>query len=103
MSGIVPLPKSHTQRQPNGPSVGLYGRSDRGPSQRSQLRVDGFDSGPLPGHVDPIVLGPPLHACTSFTAPIAPSCTHSTVSRCPSLERPKLPIWVATPVSFVTR
>ena len=45
----------------------------------------------------------PLQACTSRTAPIAPSLSHSTVWRCPSPERPWLPICVATPVSFATR
>ena len=45
----------------------------------------------------------PLHACTSPTAPIAPSAIHSAVRRCPSPERPWLPIWVATPVSAATR
>ena len=45
----------------------------------------------------------PPQAWTSRTAPIAPSASHSAVRRCPSAERPWLPIWVATPVSFATR
>ena len=33
---------------------------------------------------------------------MAPSQIHSAVWRCPSVERPWLPIWVATPVSLAT-
>ena len=53
--------------------------------------------------ITPNEAGARFQACTSRTAPIAPSQIHSAISRCPSLERPWLPICVATPVSAATR
>ena len=106
MSGRAPPPKSQKPRHVTGAYAGCQGRFSRGPSHRSQLRPRGTScvpEGRASGRqIVPNDAGERFQACTSRTAPIAPSQIHSAVCRWPSPERPWLPICVATPVSAAT-
>ena len=106
MSGIAPPPKSQNPRHRTGAYAGFQGRGARGPSHRSQSSPFGtlcLPAGRASGRQSaPSAPSERFHACTSRTAPIAPSHIHSAVCRCPSLERPWLPICVATRVSAAT-